>query len=1233
MEDSTRTPDGRFHEDTLMEDSTRTPDGRFHEDTLMDPSPSPRTLWFEEVEVRRARGIGVRKGFRLRHLVPGINLISGSNGSGKTTTALAIQELLWPGETELEHPSLTGILRDGDAVVELGTEAGFPTLRRDGREARENGWTAFAPAESRTRHHLALPDLLRSTDQDFAKRVADASRGGYDLTGAAHGLGFTHRPSAPRARSQAVDGAERELRDAQQRQHELLRRSDRVADLERALDQARKADREARRLERLLAWWDAAEECRRLEAEVAAFPTGIGRLRGDDERERLQALRDRRERIRLRLGDARRESDEAVTRLRETGLPEEGLDALRLAAWSTESADLARLEARRMEARRVAAGASAEVERRRRDLGPQVSDEALAALDDEARQALDALSDEAETLRLEGLRLRTRRRELEGGPPRKGQGAGETVALDTLRDGIRTLGRWLQAPPRPRTDPGEEARRRLRLRLQVAAAVVALLFVVLAVVSHPLWALGVLVGAALLVGADERADDRPGDRADDGANGGGDGRSEGVDDRAVHRRTFEATDLPAPERWDEGTVAAHLETLSTELQRAIREEARQSDLLTLAREEEEFGRRRTAMDGRRQELARRLGIPLGEPTFLPRWLPELVRSAAGWREARARAVAAEGEAEALDGEWERRFRDLLAELALVTEVGVETGAAAQGLVAELAHRDGLRGEAVRARTAALRTIRQLEEESEESEREEMEFWARLGLGSGDEATLTEWLEQRPAWTRVRDELLRTRALRDGIRQEPDLPTPDPGLTRVAIGERLTDARARAQRRDELIQEITAIRTEVRNASQGTRMADLLARRDAALVALADERDGASEQVAGFQVLEFIRAEESERSRPAVLRRASRLLARFTQGLFELEVQDAQGEPAFRVRGGDGPSRPLDQLSGGERIQTLMAVRLAFLEEEESVQLPLLLDEALATSDDERITRIVDAVREIARGGRQVFCFTAQPTEVARWRARLKGADVSFRHFDLDQVRGRDRTDAFPPTLTLPRPRDVPHPNGDDRKVYGRRLVEAGLVDGIDPWARSAHGLHLWHLVEDPELLHRLLDDGIHRWGPLARLARGAPEFVHGLGVDEISLDALAVRARAVERAIELWRIGRAPPVDREVLTGAAGVSETFLDRVVALADDCAGDGASLVARLAAGELSRWRQENTGLLREWLEAEGYLDPAPRLTLDELRIRLLEGCRRDLSGGRLDTSFLDRVIHGLPRDPVA
>jgi pantothenate kinase-related protein Tda10 len=59
-----------------------------------------RAVQFEKLKIHRVeRRVGRGEGFELADLSPSVALIHGPNGSGKSTTALVIQELLWPGRT------------------------------------------------------------------------------------------------------------------------------------------------------------------------------------------------------------------------------------------------------------------------------------------------------------------------------------------------------------------------------------------------------------------------------------------------------------------------------------------------------------------------------------------------------------------------------------------------------------------------------------------------------------------------------------------------------------------------------------------------------------------------------------------------------------------------------------------------------------------------------------------------------------------------------------------------------------------------------------------------------------------------------------------------------------------------------------------------------------------------------------------------------------------------------
>ena len=60
-------------------------------------------LWFERIHVRRMPGTEP-PGFEVRDLSPGVNIVHGPNGVGKTTLARALLAVLWP---EAEAPEWT----------------------------------------------------------------------------------------------------------------------------------------------------------------------------------------------------------------------------------------------------------------------------------------------------------------------------------------------------------------------------------------------------------------------------------------------------------------------------------------------------------------------------------------------------------------------------------------------------------------------------------------------------------------------------------------------------------------------------------------------------------------------------------------------------------------------------------------------------------------------------------------------------------------------------------------------------------------------------------------------------------------------------------------------------------------------------------------------------------------------------------------------------------------------
>ena len=82
------------------------------------------------------------------------------------------------------------------------------------------------------------------------------------------------------------------------------------------------------------------------------------------------------------------------------------------------------------------------------------------------------------------------------------------------------------------------------------------------------------------------------------------------------------------------------------------------------------------------------------------------------------------------------------------------------------------------------------------------------------------------------------------------------------------------------------------------------------------------------------------------------------------------KPVLRAEREDGARIGVEAMSDGTADQLYLALRLAALElrRQSHPQMPLVLDDVLITSDDERVTNILRALARFAEGG-QVMLFT------------------------------------------------------------------------------------------------------------------------------------------------------------------------------------------------------------------------------------------------------------------------
>ena len=527
------------------------------------------------------------------------------------------------------------------------------------------------------------------------------------------------------------------------------------------------------------------------------------------------------------------------------------------------------------------------------------------------------------------------------------------------------------------------------------------------------------------------------------------------------------------------------------------------------------------------------------------------------------------------------------------------------------------GQTISDSTTALA---QIDDDIENTNGELKLLFDRAGLTLQQEPTLRRLAGQRTDYEQTVSEQQIAQAAQESVQMALSEHSEWLTLSREELAEERQRCGESADRLTTIGEEIGAIENAIKTAQQGSDLGVALAHQLACADALQEQREQDYDAVIGKVLAHHIDRQERDSELPLILRRARELFARITHGQYELHVQPGD-PPEFRAKDtARGVGLNLDELSSGTRLQLLLAVRVAFVErQEQGVKVPLILDETLGNSDERRAQEIIDAALEICRDGRQVFYFTAQHDEVAKWRRFLDSCDdVPYRLVDLAEVRNFSESERIP-TIEYERPEvsAVPSPNGVDWLSYGQRLS----VPRPDPDGKPGD-CHLWHLIDDLPTLYRLLKNGINKWGQLRTLV--SYDRVDGLSSDSETYRRAEATARLLESAIRNWKIGRGKPVDRKALLDSGAVSSTFIDRLSNLAAEHAGDGKSIIGSLEDGTVAGFRSDKRVSLQEHLIAHGYIDERDVLAPEQIRDEVHLAIFTELENGLISPEQFDVLI---------
>jgi uncharacterized protein YhaN len=691
------------------------------------------------------------------------------------------------------------------------------------------------------------------------------------------------------------------------------------------------------------------------------------------------------------------------------------------------------------------------------------------------------------------------------------------------------------------------------------------------------------------------------------------GEGDRIDRRAVAIEKFPES-IDPPTSWSREAVTERLRELEDQVAELDAAEKRARDRAVeigpLEQDLKSLAARDEALETRRRSLAARLGL---EPMGPDAEMVDLARALDEARLAQIECRRAEARAHELDDLWRAQLETILAFWNSVGEAhsddrAVLTDAAsARAALRHLAERDrSLRG-AIAERAREEKNLERLGHELERLEAERRGIFQRAGIETADRAELVRLASQLEVYRDLKHRC--AELAHDIARDRSELEAADAGALALRDCAELEADRARlearAAGRDEINKTLGEIRGSARMAREGHVLEDAIAKRDALRRELWERREEALAAATGRFLIEGVRREHESNQMPRVLARARDRFGLFTHHRYELNVSPGEGESFVAIDATSGEGLAPDKLSDGTRAQLILAARLAFAEEAEAgADLPLFLDEAMDHSDPERFHAIARSLaRMVAGEGRQIFYLSNDPTDFERFEAAFAAEGCQeLTRLDLAEIRGRGSRVEGPGALRVAPLPAIPSATGHTAESYGAAIG----VTRFEP-RRGASDQHVFHLLRDDlDVVEALLRVRIETVGQCENLLKS-----HDVRADEIrarSEVALQLESRValLVSFCDAWREGRGSRVGRAEIEASGAVTDKFLEGVVEVAAELAGDARALLDALrerSDPRLSGFRSNKIDDLERYFSEQGALDDRPILDEPALVDRVL------------------------------
>ncbi len=910
------------------------------------------TFYIKNLVIHRMPGFA--RGMAPLKLAKNINLITGPNASGKSSTSRIIQKVIWPFQTK--GLDVDAQLEIDDDLWQVKIDSESVRVQQDGIDKKLNG---IPSKEGCHRYLLPLHDLIKENEDDLAREIMKASIGGYDLDEAHNNLDYSRTiKNSSASEFKEVSIKDREYKEIIKNHKELKNEEETLRNLETDRSKAKKASLLYKFYKALSEWKRAELTSDNLAILKDQYPASMDNISGEE----LTAIED----LEIQIADAEDGID-----LTENNIEKEKkkINDLQISGLEISETILTNLENRLHNLNEI----THKIKDLETDLfakheerceAVKAIDESLdplewARLDLELVKNLDEFTKNAYrvlglkvNLENEKNRLQEELENLEDVP----------FEPENVLQGVNFLGSWIKE-------------QEIKVDLPVWVIPVLAFVGALTALATLLFGWPGLIGILFIVGLVFYALQV---RSNASSN-------------SIREKDFKDLGLPLPSQWNLEEVTSHINVLFELLRKSKIKNDTHLRVRQLNLELKNLSPEIDNIQNDQRKWREEIGsVPnVNENDFGS--LYWFIRNARDWQKAHVAYKSLEGEKVSK----EKQLADELKEFnSLLQQCNLQTAnnqSEADAELKNLKKQLGTKKEAlvnISNLEVQLKTFRKNKNGASEKL---SSIYRQLIVAQGDKNALKDLIERLADYKDLsqnlfasKQKLLEKENELKGQSLFEELKETTKNLSLDEIEEKTKENEEISGELEEISEKITRIETLINDKKKGHELEDILTEKHIALEGLVNLYQNNLTSVTGNLIVEKLKTETRDQNRPQVFKRANILFNKITNGRYELRLDD-NDNPSFKAYDTIyQQGLTLSEVSTGTRVQLLLAVRLAYVESQESgIKLPILADELLANSDDERATAIIKALIEISKEGRQVFYFTAQADEVYKWQSILK----------------------------------------------------------------------------------------------------------------------------------------------------------------------------------------------------------------------------------------------------------